>query len=126
VDLRGPTASSNSPVASNIAASSKQSRFRKRDIFSASLTRSNTAGTHEVKVTGSGDIPGHEFETVKCKAPDVHRRTTVSSQMEVCKECQKWIREMRFLVQRYDKTGCVKGTRAFEEFLRFGAEEDIS
>jgi hypothetical protein len=42
--------------------------------------------------------------------------------MDVCKECKRWIREMRFVIERFEKTGSVKGTKAFEEFLRFRGE----
>jgi hypothetical protein len=74
-------------------------------------------------VDNATGIPDYQLEAVKCRGYDVQKRTNVSSEMEVCKECQKWIREMRFLLQRYDKTGSVKGTTAFEEFLRFKGEE---
>lgn len=38
--------------------------------------------------------------------------------MRVCNECEKWIREMKFMVERWEKTGSIKGFRAFEEFLK--------
>jgi hypothetical protein len=61
-------------------------------------------------------LPAHQLNAVRCAEPT--KRTRVSSEMNVCKECQRWIGDMRYLVQRYDKTGSVKGTAAFEEFLR--------
>lgn len=47
--------------------------------------------------------------------------------MRVCKECERWIEEMRFMVGRWEKTGSVRGTRAFEEFLkeRYVGERDL-
>jgi hypothetical protein len=74
-------------------------------------------------IDGTSGIPEHQFKAVKCTGYDVEQNAKVSSGMEVCKECKKWIREMRFLLERYDKTGSVKGTSAFEEFLRFKGEE---
>lgn len=69
---------------------------------------------------GSGTITDYESEAIKCRnEEDLQKRTLVSSKMQVCKVCQKWIREMQSMIQRYDKTGSVKGTRAFEEFLKF-------
>ena len=38
--------------------------------------------------------------------------------MRVCKECERWIREMQFMIARWEKTGSVRGTSAFEEFLK--------
>lgn len=46
------------------------------------------------------------------------RRTLVTPEMEVCKECMHWIEQMRFLIERYKKTGSVKGMAAYEEFLK--------
>lgn len=63
-------------------------------------------------------IPDYQLAAVMCKGGDVVRRTLVSSEMEVCKECRRWIEEMRFLLTRYDKTGSVKGMAVYEEFLK--------
>lgn len=85
----------------------------------SSISRTSTSSTIATPVEGTAGIPDHQLEAVKCTGYDVQTRTNVSSEMEVCKECQKWIREMRFLIERYDKTGSVKGTTAYEEFLKF-------
>jgi hypothetical protein len=65
-------------------------------------------------------IPEHQIAAARCEAPT--KRTRISSEMNVCKECLRGIADMRSLVQRYDKTGCVKGTAAFEEFLKWRGE----
>lgn len=145
--LRGPMSPPLSPASAfpqpqRTASTSSSSRIGKRFAsFSATLSRSSTtaslssnrravsgpspsrASTSSYISAGGGEwgIPDHQLEAVKCKQPE--RRTQVSSEMDVCKECAKWIREMRFLLERYEKTGVVKGTRAFEEFLRTRGEE---
>jgi hypothetical protein len=42
--------------------------------------------------------------------------------MNVCKECKRWIGDMRSMIERYDKTGSIRGTAAFEAFLRWQGE----
>lgn len=44
--------------------------------------------------------------------------------MDVCKNCQSYISAMRSMIERYDKTGVIKGTDAFEEFLRFRGDDE--
>jgi hypothetical protein len=61
-------------------------------------------------------VPAHQVQAVKCASPT--KRTRVSSEMKVCKECARWVADMRSLVQRFDKTGSIKGTAAFEAFLK--------
>ncbi|KAF2182473.1 hypothetical protein K469DRAFT_233931 [Zopfia rhizophila CBS 207.26] len=67
-------------------------------------------------------IADHELEAVKCERPQ--KRSLVSNGMDVCKECGKWVREMRFMLERFDKTGSVRGTGAFEEFLKGRANNE--
>jgi hypothetical protein len=38
--------------------------------------------------------------------------------MDVCKVCKYWIDNMRSMLVRYDKTGSIRGTAAFEKFLQ--------
>lgn len=47
------------------------------------------------------------------------KRSQISREMDVCKECKRWIGDMRSMIQRYDKTGSIRGTNAFEAFLRW-------
>jgi len=60
--------------------------------------------------------PPHMMIAARCEVPEERERA--NSGMDVCAECQKWINEMRFLVERYDRTWNVKGCKAFDEFLR--------
>ncbi|KAF2268698.1 hypothetical protein CC78DRAFT_529698 [Lojkania enalia] len=80
-----------------------------------SLSRASTSSFAD---SGNGGIADHELEAVKCRGEKIERRTMVSNEMQVCKECKKWIREMRFMIERFDKTGNIRGTKAFEEFLK--------
>ncbi|KAF2277299.1 uncharacterized protein EI97DRAFT_466191 [Westerdykella ornata] len=88
---------------------------------SRTSTSSRFSSLGENVVSGHG-IPDHQFEAVRCKGDAVEVRTTVTSDMEVCKECKIWIGEMRFMIERYEKTGTIKGTMAFEEFLKWRGE----
>jgi hypothetical protein len=65
-------------------------------------------------------LPDHQLAAVKCADPI--KRTHVSRGMVVCKDCEKWIGQMRSMIQRYDKTGSVRGTSAFEKFLKWEGE----
>jgi hypothetical protein len=38
--------------------------------------------------------------------------------MDVCKTCKRWIEDMRSMLIRYDKSGSIRGTGAFEKFLK--------
>lgn len=62
-------------------------------------------------------LPDHQLNAVRCQNPS--KRTQISRDMNVCKECKRWIGDMRSMVERYDKTGSIKGTSAFETFLRW-------
>jgi hypothetical protein len=42
--------------------------------------------------------------------------------MVVCKECARWIEAMRNMIQFYDKKGSIRGTAAFEKFLKWEGE----
>jgi hypothetical protein len=60
-------------------------------------------------------LPDHQLLAVKCSTPI--KRTHVSREMVVCKDCTKYLGQMRSMLQRYDKTGSIRGTAAFEKFL---------
>lgn len=148
--LRGPMSPPLSPPASSFqppkrhsSTTSSTSKLSKRFAsLGASISRSKTtSSTSRRAVSGpepsrnstssflsssSGfeeGIPDHQLEAVKCANPE--RRTCVTSGlgMDVCKRCRKWIQEMRFMIDRFDKTGNIKGTSAFEEFLKSRGEE---
>jgi hypothetical protein len=65
-------------------------------------------------------LPDHQFNAVKCSFPT--KRTHVSREMVVCKDCARWIGQMRSMISRYDKTGSIRGTSAFEKFLKWEGE----
>jgi hypothetical protein len=62
-------------------------------------------------------LPDHQLNAVRCQNPS--KRSQISREMNVCKECKRWIGDMRNMVERYDKTGSIRGTSAFEAFLRW-------
>ena len=69
----------------------------------------------------------HQLIAVRCVNPT--KRTHVSREMNVCKVCTKWLDDMRSMLTRYDKTGSIRGTTAFEKFLKWegeGAEGDLT
>ncbi|KAL5117860.1 hypothetical protein ACEQ8H_004178 [Pleosporales sp. CAS-2024a] len=61
-------------------------------------------------------LADHELKAVRCATPI--ERTHVSRQMAVCKNCARWLDDMRSMLARYDKTGSIRGTAAFEKFLK--------
>jgi hypothetical protein len=72
-------------------------------------------------------LPDHQLLSVRCVNPI--KRTHVSREMDVCKSCKRGIDDMRSMLGRYDKTGCIKGTGAFEKFLKCvadGVEDDLT
>jgi hypothetical protein len=108
-----------------------------------SLSRSNTAVSRRTLSGGAGTprdslqshgsyspalsatldyatLPDHQLLAVKCAHPV--KSTHVSREMDVCKTCRRWIDDMRYMLGRYDKTGNIRGTGAFERFLK--GEED--
>lgn len=38
--------------------------------------------------------------------------------MEVCKVCKRWIESMQSMLKLYKSTGSIRGTAAFEKFLK--------
>jgi hypothetical protein len=61
-------------------------------------------------------LPDHQLVAVRCTNPT--KRTHVSREMDVCKTCRRWLDDMRSMLGRYDKTGSIRGTGAFEKFLK--------
>jgi hypothetical protein len=61
-------------------------------------------------------LPDHQLIAVRCVQPK--KRSHVSSEMEVCKTCKRWLKDMQSMLERYDKTGSIRGTGAFEKFLK--------
>ncbi|KAJ8118528.1 hypothetical protein OPT61_g507 [Boeremia exigua] len=65
-------------------------------------------------------LPDHQLNAVRCAEPT--KRSQISREMDVCKECKRWIGDMRNMIERFDKTGSIRGTAAFEAFLRWQGE----
>ena len=72
-------------------------------------------------------LPDHQLNAVRCAEPS--KRSQISREMNVCKECKRWIGDMRNMIDRYDKTGSIRGTAAFDAFLKWqgeGEEGDLT
>ena len=87
---------------------------------SANFTPSTTVQAN-VDYTG---LPEHQLNAVKCEDPI--RRSQVASDMDVCPKCKRALEDMRTMLERYDKTGSIRGTTAFEQFLRFGDDRNYT
>jgi hypothetical protein len=61
-------------------------------------------------------LPDHQLFAVKCEKPI--KSTHVSREMDVCKTCKRALADMRSMLARYDQTGSIRGTAAFEQFLK--------
>jgi hypothetical protein len=101
---------------------STTSTSSRRTASGPTLSRSSTSSFASAADT---KIPEHVLKEVRCREPgSVTRREMVSSDMQVCKECLVAIQDMRALVEAYDRTGSVRGTRAFARFLEDLSESD--
>ncbi|KAF9694551.1 hypothetical protein EKO04_007643 [Ascochyta lentis] len=141
-DLRGPMSPPLSPPASNSAPVKRSSSTRR--FFSLSQTMSRSASTASRRTVSSPEdardsngyfsptafpeaatlnyatLPDHQLKAVRCCKPT--KRTQISREMNVCKECKRWIGDMRSMIERFDKTGSIRGTAAFEAFMRWQGE----
>src|SRR5690242_6912 len=140
-DLRGPMSPPLSPAAPNPAPVKRSGSTRR--FFSLSQTISRSASTASRRTVSSPDpsndtsyflpttaepvntinyatLPDHQLNAVRCAEPT--KKSQISRKMDVCKDCKKWIGDMRTMVERYDKTGSIRGTSAFETFLRYQNE----
>lgn len=61
-------------------------------------------------------LPDHQLFAAKCDKPI--KSTHVSREMDVCKTCKRWLGDMRSMLARYDQSGSIRGTAAFEQFLK--------
>ncbi|KAF2750389.1 hypothetical protein M011DRAFT_241519 [Sporormia fimetaria CBS 119925] len=86
-----------------------------------SRTSISSATTQE---TSCGDIPRYEFNSVKCGEEVCETRTQVTRDMDVCKGCKRWIEEMRSMIAGYDRSGIIRGTKVYEEFLKARVGDD--
>ncbi|KAH6613898.1 hypothetical protein C7974DRAFT_66472, partial [Boeremia exigua] len=137
-DLRGPMSPPLSPAAT--PAPMKRSASTRR-FFSLSQTISRSASTTSRRNVSSPDsasetsyfaaadpvkplnyatLPAHQLNAVRCAEPT--KKSAISREMDVCKECKRWLADMRGMLARYDKTGSIKGTAAFEAFLKWQSE----
>ncbi|EOA86786.1 hypothetical protein ACJQWK_08218 [Exserohilum turcicum] len=143
-DLRGPGSPPLSPPATVPSSPPKHKRAPStRRFFSLSgqLSRSNTSTSTSSRRSASSaprksdssagsytytveldyaTLPDHQLAAVRCAEPT--RRTHVSRGMVVCKDCARWIEAMRTMIHFYDKKGSVRGTAAFDKFLRCEGE----
>ncbi|KAF1937595.1 hypothetical protein EJ02DRAFT_458599 [Clathrospora elynae] len=146
-NLRGPSSPPLSPPISNFAAQPKRTASTRRFFsLSGTLSRSSTNASYVSRRATSGPtgaatprssnssygpytpttaldystLPDHQLVAVKCAVPI--KRTHVSREMVVCKDCVRWIGQMRNMIERYDKTGSIRGTGAFEKFLKWEGE----
>ncbi|KAH7395302.1 hypothetical protein DE146DRAFT_659740 [Phaeosphaeria sp. MPI-PUGE-AT-0046c] len=133
--LRGPNSPPMSPPISSFAPPKRTSSTRR--FFS--LSRSNTSASRRTisgppgpvtprdSMSSGGSyiatltldyatLPDHQLNAVRCTQP--MKSTHVSREMDVCKTCKRGLNDMRSMLARYDKTGSVKGTSAFDKFLK--------
>ena len=147
-ELRGP----NSPPLSEPAAAHgvhgppQKRSASKRRFFSLSGTLSRTASVTSRRTASTGPgvrrstsaassftptttvltqldyatLPQHQLNAVRCA--ELVRRSQVAIEMDVCQNCKTALMAMRNMLERYEKTGSIRGTTAFEQFLRFGDE----
>ncbi|EAT83949.2 hypothetical protein HBH56_157770 [Parastagonospora nodorum] len=145
----GPSSPPLSPPATDAFAAPPKRSSSVRGFFS--LSRSNTTASRRT-ISGSSigtardssssngsytyapsvelnyaNLPDHQLAAAKCAQPI--KRTHVSREMDVCKICKRWISDMRSMIIRYDKTGSIRGTVAFDKFLKpegdgLGEQED--
>ncbi|KAI8935595.1 hypothetical protein NX059_008161 [Plenodomus lindquistii] len=140
-NLRGPNSPPLSPPTTAYPPPKRSSSTRRFFSLSGTLSRSNTnsSSTSRRTVSGPGTstprkstssygsyapttaldyskLPDHQLQAAKCEYPT--KRTYVTRDMRVCKNCERGISDMRSMLARYDKTGSVMGTSAFERFLR--------
>ncbi|KAF1979248.1 hypothetical protein BU23DRAFT_549264 [Bimuria novae-zelandiae CBS 107.79] len=142
--LRGPNSPLISPPATQFFAPPNRSASKRRFFsLSGTLSRSSSTVSRQserpslrsanpsftptttvpVDIDYKG-LPEHQVNAVKCKVPV--RRSQVASEMDVCPECKKSLNDMRSMLERYDKTGSIRGTTAFEQFLRFGDDRNYT
>lgn len=69
-------------------------------------------------------LPDHQLNAVRCHNPA--KKSQISREMDVCKACKRWIGDARRMLERYDKTGSIRGTGAFEAFLRWQDGSDAT
>ena len=64
------------------------------------------------------NVTDHEIKEILCEEPGKRTRVASGGEMQICELCRKSVDDMRFMIQRFEKTGSVKGTKAFEDFLK--------
>ena len=103
-----------------------------RRFFSASLKRaqnstslssrcisgpSSSTSIGEVDIVPELQIPDYQWKGVLCTEVVDRTRVRSGGAVTICDICAKAVTDMRFMIKRFDATGSVKGTSAFEEFL---------
>jgi hypothetical protein len=64
------------------------------------------------------NITDHEMKEILCEEPERRMRVGSGGEMQICTVCRKSIEDMRFMIERFEKSGSIRGTTAFDEFLR--------
>lgn len=64
------------------------------------------------------NVTDHEIKEILCEEPKKRTRVVSGSEMKICSVCMKAVEDMRFMIERFEKTGSVRGTNAFEELLK--------
>ncbi|KAF2709063.1 hypothetical protein K504DRAFT_468271 [Pleomassaria siparia CBS 279.74] len=69
-------------------------------------------------------ITDAELKAVLCKGEELKKRARVwnGDEINICIKCKETISDMRFMIERLDKTGSIKGTKAFTDFLQLRGE----
>lgn len=62
----------------------------------------------------------HELKEAAQRCPNIQDKTQVGNNApgQVCEECRKWIDSLRIMLKTYEEGKGVRGTKAFEEFLK--------
>jgi hypothetical protein len=64
-------------------------------------------------------LPDYQLNAVRCAVPTETTRIS-GGVVDVCGKCKRGINDMRYMIERYDKTGNIIGTDAFRNFLMGG------
>ena len=97
---------------------------QRRGTLSRTFSRKGSISTKPKPSQPSySDVPPRVFEQARCQGHTVIEQTRVvestgKNKMDVCKACKEAIREMSKMIDQYHKSGSVKGTKAFRDYLQ--------
>ncbi|KAF2108002.1 hypothetical protein BDV96DRAFT_588083 [Lophiotrema nucula] len=104
------------------ASSTSKTSTSRRAVSGPAASRASTSTSSYSSSMNEWAVTDHEMREVRCAAWECERKEIVSSEMEVCETCKAAIRQMKQMIQTYERTGVVKGTGAYELFLKGLAE----